>query len=73
MNGLVLGQTNIIITNENKIMLSVRGREVILLEGYGVTPNVKHFVFKHNYEKLGRNCGIYRARIVDGKVDFYFK
>jgi len=70
---MVLGQTNIEIDSTNVIMNHVNGNEVILITGKGVTPNVKHFIFKSDFEKIGRNCGIYRARIKNNLVDFYFK
>lgn len=52
----------------NNVRNHANGQEIIMMAKTESQPNSNWFVFKADFEKYGRDCIIYRARIKNNVV-----
>lgn len=69
---MYLAQTNLQVDLTN-IKTHENGQEVILMEKTETQPNLDWFVFKNDYELMGRNCMFFRAIIKNNVIKNYYK
>lgn len=55
------------------IKIHENGHEVIMMQKTETQPNLDWFVFKSDYELIGRDCRFFRARIKNNIVKNYHR
>lgn len=69
---MYLAQTKLEI-DSNRLMNHKNGHKVVMVEKTKTQPKLDWFVFKSDYDKFGRNCEVYLARIKNNTVSNFYK